>query len=200
MRSSAVSPSSWGKVRPCWTPSGVRTPWPPSPSRASGRRYPSPPGRRRTPSWPNRDSLERTTLFESIEIQVVTAAGTFSAPPQNAQYRASSRLTEWQVPQTMPSTTCVPQFEQNCERGATGWPQEGQCMPSSGSFAPQVPQNVPSWRFLAPQARQTFDRRSLAPQELQNKSSSRFIRPHDRQSIAPLPSVPADVVPPEERA
>ncbi len=63
-------------------------------------------------------------------------------------------------------------------------------MPSSGSFAPQVPQNVPSWRFLAPQARQTFDRRSLAPQELQNKSSSRFIRPHDRQSIAPLPLRP----------
>src|SRR5206468_3133171 len=155
---------------------------------------------RRAPSWPNRDSLERTTLFESIEIQVVTAAGTFSAPPQNAQYRASSRLMEWQVPQTMPSTTCVPQLGQNCERGATGWPQEGQCMPSSGSFAPQVPQNVASWRFLAPQARQTFDRRSLAPQELQNKSSSRFIRPHDRQSIAPLPSVPADVVPPEERA
>jgi hypothetical protein len=60
-------------------------------------------------------------------------------------------------------------------------------MPSSGSLAPHVPQNVASCRFFSPQARQTLDRRSFAPHVLQKRSSSRFMRPHDRQSIIPSP-------------
>jgi hypothetical protein len=60
-------------------------------------------------------------------------------------------------------------------------------MPSSGSGAPHVTQNVASCRFFAPHARQALDRRSFAPHVPQNKSSSRFMRPHDRQSIVPSP-------------